>query len=238
MIASEKNKAAYKKVNTILVDIKMEDREDGSKLLYAVVPLEPHPYRLTERLQHWAAVTPDNIFIGRRNEAGSWDTLTYAETFTKVKSIAQALLNRKISTITPVAILSENSVEHALIALAALHTGIPHSPVAPAYSLRSVDFDKLKHVIGLLTPGLIFVQDAKKYEKALKAVANNVEVVSLIKPDEDSPVEIDCFPCFPKNFQPLQPRRPAFSWPQSHWRIEDPHAPRFPHPRGAAPDQQ
>ena len=185
MIASEKNKAAYKKVNTILVDIKMEDREDGSKLLYAVVPLEPHPYRLTERLQHWAAVTPDNIFIGRRNEAGSWDTLTYAETFTKVKSIAQALLNRKISTITPVAILSENSVEHVLIALAALHTGIPHSPVAPAYSLRSVDFDKLKHVIGLLTPGLIFVQDAKKYEKALKAVANNVEVVSLIKPDED-----------------------------------------------------
>ena len=71
------------------------------------------------------------------------------------------------------------------MALAALHIGIPYSPITPAYSLRSTDFDKLKHVINLLTPGLIFVQDGKKYEKALKAVAKDVEVVSLVKPDGD-----------------------------------------------------
>lgn len=185
MLTSEKNKAAYKKIDTISIDIEMQRNADGTKLLFAVIPLEPHFYRLTERLKHWAAVTPYTIFIGRRNEAGSWDTLTYAETFTKVKSIAQALLSRKLSNETPVTILSENSIEHALIALAALHIGLPHSPIAPAYSLRSVDFEKLKHVINLLTPGLIFVQDGKKYEKALEAIAQDVEIISLVKPDGD-----------------------------------------------------
>ncbi len=185
MLSSENNRLAYKKIDTITVDIQMQHSADGTKLLYAVIPLEPHPYRLTERLKHWANVTPNNIFIGRRNEAGSWDTLTYAETFAKVKSIAQALLNRKISTATPVTILSENSIEHALIALAALHAGIPHSPIAPAYSLRSADLEKLKHVINLLTPGLIFVQDGKKYEKALEAIAKDVEIISPVKPDGD-----------------------------------------------------
>jgi feruloyl-CoA synthase len=136
-------------------------------------------------LKHWASVAPNRIFIGRKNAAGTWDTLTYAETFIKVKSIAQALLNKKISSSQPVVILSENSIEHGLMALAALHIGIPYSAIAPAYSLRSTDFDKLKHVINLLAPGLIFVQDGKKYGNALKAIAKDTEVVSLVKPGEE-----------------------------------------------------
>ena len=95
------------------------------------------------------------------------------------------MLQRKVSSSRPIAILSENSIEHALMALAALHVGVPYSPIAPAYSLRSTDFEKLKHVINLLTPGLIFVNDGKRYERALKAVAKDVEVISLVKPDGD-----------------------------------------------------
>jgi len=182
MIASGKNTVAYKKIETIKVDIKMEHRADGSVILYSTIPLEAHPFRLTERLLHWAAVAPGRIFIGRRNTMGAWDTLTDSETLTKVKSIAQALLNKNVSAERPIAILSENSIEHGLLALAALHIGIPYSSITPAYSLRSTDFDKLKHVINLLTPGLIFVQDGIKYEKALKAVAKDAEVVAVSNP--------------------------------------------------------
>ncbi len=163
--------------------MKRQDFADGSIILKSNVSLEPFPYRMTERLIYWASTVQDRIFIGRKNEAGKWDTLTYGETFIKVKSIGQALLNRKISPSHPIAILSENSIEHALIALAALHVGIPYSPIAPAYSLRSADFEKLKHVINLLTPGLIFVSDGNKYEKALQAVALGSEVVTVTKPD-------------------------------------------------------
>ena len=178
MLASEKYTVDYRKADTIKIDIKKELRPDGTVLLRSAVALEPHPYRLTERLKHWAAVAPQRIFIGRRNEAGEWDVLTYSETLSKVESIAQSLLQRNVSTERPIAILSENSIEHALMALAALHIGVPYSAITPAYSLRSTDFEKLKHVINLLTPGLIFVQDAKKYEKALQAVAKGIEVVS------------------------------------------------------------
>lgn len=185
MIASEKDKTTYKKTDTITVDIKKYNRADGTIILYSAIPLESYPYRLTERLKHWATVAPDRIFIGRKNSNGGWDTLTYSETFNKVKNIAQALLHKNISSENPVAILSENSIEHALIALAALHIGIPYSSIAPAYSLRSVDFDKLKHVINLLTPGLIFVQDENKYGQALQTVSNGIEVVAVtVKNDQ------------------------------------------------------
>ena len=176
---------ASKKIDTIKVDIRKQNLEKGSVILNSMVPLEAHPYRLTERLKHWANVAPDRIFIGRKNAAGTWNTLSYAQTFAKVRSIAQALLKSKASTSRPMAILSENSIEHALMTLAALHVGIPYSPIAPAYSLRSIDYDKLKHVINLLTPGLIFVNDGKKYLNALKAIAKDVEVVSLIDPGDN-----------------------------------------------------
>ncbi|MDX2047264.1 MAG: feruloyl-CoA synthase, partial [Chitinophagaceae bacterium] len=182
MIASEINKTGFKKVNTIKIDIEKELRPDGVVLLRSAIQLDPHPYRLTERLVHWAAVAPGRIFIGRKNESGDWITLTYDETFARVKSIAQALLQKNVSAERPIAILSENSIEHALMALAALHIGVPYSAITPAYSLRSTDFEKLRHVIGLLTPGLIFVQDAKKYERALQAVAKGVEVVGTLNP--------------------------------------------------------
>ena len=173
----------YKKIKTIHVDIYKEIYADGSILLRATEPLEPHHYRLTERLMHWAMVAPNRIFIGQKNKEGKWDTLTYSETFLSVKKVGQALLDRKLSKETPIAILSENSIEHAVLALACLHVGIPYSAISPAYSLRSNDFEKLKYIVEMLSPRLIFVSDAEKYSKALRSVAKNIEVVSCTEAD-------------------------------------------------------
>jgi len=180
---NSKSMSHFRKVTTIPIDIKKQIRKDRSIILQSAISLEPHPYRITEKLLHWSSVTPNKIFIGKRHQSGSWESLTYAQTVSKMRCIAQALLERNVSVENPIAILSDNSIEHALIALAALHVGIPYSAISPAYSLRSVEFEKLKHVIGLLTPGLIFVQDGNQYEKALTAIAHGVEVVSLIKPN-------------------------------------------------------
>jgi feruloyl-CoA synthase len=174
-----------KDATTTETSVKQKILADGGRLLCSTIALEPFPFRLTERLKHWATVAPDQVFIGRKNEGGTWDTLTYAETFEKVRCIAQALLHRNVSVDRPLAILSENGIEHALISLAALHVGIPYSPISPAYSLRSTDFEKLRHVIRLLTPGLIFVSDARKYQKALHAVAKEIEVVCCVAPQGD-----------------------------------------------------
>jgi feruloyl-CoA synthase len=177
-------KTPFLKIKTIKTDITKEVKEDGSTILKSTVPLKNRPHRITQRLIHWAKKTPDKIFLGQRSPlgAGGWRTLTYAETFEKVKSIARYLLHANVSPEKPIAILSENSIEHGLMALAALHIGIPYSSIASAYSLKSTDFEKLKHTINLLTPGLIFVQDGKQYEKALQAVASDFEIVSVNNP--------------------------------------------------------
>jgi feruloyl-CoA synthase len=77
-----------------------------------------------------------------------------------------------------VAILSENDIEHALLALACMHVGIPYVPVSPAYSLISADFGKLRQAIRLLTPGLVFAASAERYARATEAaIAPGTEVV-------------------------------------------------------------
>lgn len=182
MVHSKENITGHHKIDTIKIDIQKQARADGSILLSSAIPLESYPYRLTERLKHWATVKPGDIFIGQKNKDGLWQTLTYSETFKTVQRIAQALLDKNLSAEKPLVILSENSIEHALVALAALHVGIPHSAIAPAYSLRSKDFSRLRYIIELLQPGLLFVSDAKKYEQALKAVAGKTEIVVVSNP--------------------------------------------------------
>lgn len=131
-------------------------------------PLEDYPEKLTEKLIYWATEKPDTVFIAKRNEAGEWVKLTYAETLQKVERIAQYLLNLELSEERTLVILSENSLEHALLALAAVHIGIPYSPISPPYSLVSDDFGKLRHTLQLMTPGLIFAQNGRVYAKALE----------------------------------------------------------------------
>ncbi len=174
--------------------------EGGHIILKSTVSLKKRPHRITQRLVHWAKKTPDKVFIGQRTEqspmgAGGWQTLTYAQTLEAVKSIAQYLLQTNVSPERPIAILSENSLEHGLIALAALHIGVPYSPIAPAYSLKSTDFDKLKHTINLLTPALIFVQNGKQYEKALNAVAKNISVVAVNDPLSNHTAFVETLHC-------------------------------------------
>ena len=83
---------------------------------------------------------------------GDWRTLTYAQTLAQVRGIAQALLERKLSAERPIAILSGNDIEHALLGLAAMIVGIPYAPISVPYSLMSSDFGKLKSIIEILTP--------------------------------------------------------------------------------------
>lgn len=143
-------------------------RADGVILLQAPHKLEAYPARLTERLLHWAQHAPDRLFLAQRDGQGEWQTLTYAQTLAHVRSLAQGLLAQQLSSERTLAILSENSLEHALLALAAVHVGIPYAPISPPYSLLSQDFGKLRHTLQLMTPGLIFASDGQRYEKALR----------------------------------------------------------------------
>ena len=156
--------------------VALRDGASGTHYLRAEQDLNPYPERLTDRLQHWAQVKPDHTFMARRiktadGHLGLWKHIDYAQAWTTARSIAQGLINQGLNPEKPVAILSENSLEHALLALGCLIAGVPYTPVSPPYSLISQDYDKLKHILRTVTPGLVFAQDAR-YAKAIAATVD------------------------------------------------------------------
>jgi feruloyl-CoA synthase len=149
--------------------VSVDHRPDGSILLRPLQQLGDYPPRLTDRLHHWAREAPQRIFMAERNGSGGWRTLRYGELLGASRAIGSALSARGLSAERPLMILSGNSIDHALMAFGALYAGIPFCPVSPAYALISSDFAKLKYVIGLMTPGLVFADDAALFAPAIAA---------------------------------------------------------------------
>src|SRR3954447_9781064 len=159
--------------------VDIERRDDGTIYLRPKAKLGDYPVRITDRLHHWAKAAPNRIFMAERELGGGWRQVTYAQLLTSTRAIASALLARGLSAEKPIVILSGNSIDHALLAFGALYAGIPFCPVSPAYSLVSNDYAKLGFVMNLLTPGLVFADNAGKFADALAAnVPENVEIVA------------------------------------------------------------
>lgn len=180
------SEASFLKIPTIDIDIEKRVDQQGNVYLKSNIDLKPHPYQMTERLVFWAAQTPDSIFLAQRGKDRRWVKLTYRDVWERVQKVGQYLINSNLSADRPLAILSHNSLEHAIVALAALHVGIPYAPISPAYSLKTNDYAKLGHCIKILTPGLIFVQDVCVYEHAVQSVAAEIPMLAVEKGDSDS----------------------------------------------------
>src|SRR4051812_14046499 len=146
----------------------IERREDGAVLLRAAEPLAAYPRSITERLTHWAGVAPERTLLAWR-EGDRVARLTYGEALSRVRSVAQALLDRGASAERPLAILSGNDVNHLVLALAAQYAGVLYAPVSPAYSLVSRDLGTLRQIAQVLTPGLVYAADAR-YVHALASI--------------------------------------------------------------------
>src|SRR4029077_6549711 len=117
--------------------------------------------------------------LAQRDAEGGWRNLTYGDAYRRVGRIGQALLDRGLSQDRPLVILSDNDIEHALLALACLYVGVAYVPVSSAYSLVSTDHAKLKYVIALLTPGLVYAADGARFAKAIAAaVPAGTEIVT------------------------------------------------------------
>src|SRR5664280_3167101 len=130
-----------------------------------------------------AKAAPERVFLGQRDAQGRWRTLSYAQVLALTKRIGAALLRRGLSPERPIAVISGNDIEHALLALAAMNVGIPYAPISAAYSLLSSDFGKLRAIIDLLTPGLVFANDGLPFARALYAtVPDSIELVVTRNP--------------------------------------------------------
>ena len=171
--------------------VDIEHVPGGGLILRSPMPLEPYAANLCSYLLEWAEQAPGRTFIAERTAAGEWRHLSYTDALTSTRALAQGLIDLGVSSAHPLMILSENSIDNALLQLAAMFVGLPVAPVSPAYSLMSQDFGKLMHVFDLLQPKAVFAADADVYSNALSAL--NTQGVSVVV-KRNAPEEIDATP--------------------------------------------
>ena len=171
-------------------EIKVEKRADGAIVLRSPQALKPYARAVGDWLVQWHERAPERTFLAERKGEG-WRRVSYRDALADARRIGQALLNLGLGPDRPVAILSDNSVDHALLALGAMHVGVPVAPVSPAYSLMSKDFAKLKYIFELLRPGLVFAEQPEKFAPALAAVgATSTPVARLLETNPGSTMEL------------------------------------------------
>ena len=177
-------KPAFRKIEWLKRDIAVERRPDGVIVLKSRIPLKAYEKHIPASLAKWAGEAPSRVWLAQRTGADrQWRKVSFGEAKRTVDGLTQALLNLKLEPGSPVAILSGNSIEHALMTQAAMQARFPAAPVSPAYSLMSHDHVKLKYLFDLIKPRVVMVQDGPAFEKALKALPlDGVTVIHVTRP--------------------------------------------------------
>ncbi len=157
--------------------VQREPLPGGGFVLRSADALQPHARCVGDWLEHWALTTPDGLFLAERDGTGVWRRLSYAQVREQVGRVAQALLELRVNAWHPVVVLSDNSIDHALLALAAMHIGRAVCTVSSAYCRLTKDYGKIKSILDALRPGLVYASDPAVYGAAIKAWGGKAPVV-------------------------------------------------------------
>lgn len=182
-------KPPFRKMDWLARDIAVERRDDGVIVLksrFELMDYEPH---IPALLAKWASERPDRTWLAQRKGPDrQWRKLSYAEAKQTVDALTQGLLDLEVEPGRAIAILSGNSLEHALMTQAGMQARLPVAPISPAYSLMSQDHAKLKYLFALVRPAVVLVQDGVMFDKALKALdLEGVTVVHVDRPADGIP---------------------------------------------------
>jgi feruloyl-CoA synthase len=170
-------------------DVELTRQADGSYLMRSVEPLADYDHRIGAWLDRWALEAPDRAFIIEQTKSEQTKneqtkngerTIRYGEAREAALALAEGLLSYDLGPERPIAILAANSIDYALMILAAVFVGIPFVPIAPAYALQTTDYLKLSHSFRLLTPGMVVVDDGQLYREAIeRTLGTTIPIVAL-----------------------------------------------------------
>ncbi|MGV9010478.1 AMP-binding protein [Brevundimonas sp.] len=167
------------------VGLEVETRTDGTLILSARAPLVGHDSNLLRVFWGHADATPDRIWIARRGgEARDWQVQSYAQGRNDVSAVAAWLIRQNIAAGRSVLVLSENSVAHAAWLFGAMAAGVPICSVSVNYSLLSTDFERLRYVVDLVKPAVIFAEQGASFARALAAVPPADAIVVSAQPQD------------------------------------------------------
>jgi feruloyl-CoA synthase len=177
----------FRETDFLPVDLAVERRTDGAIVLRSRIPLREFEPCLPRVLAVQAARLGNKPYlVQRRGPQRAWTPHSYAATKRDTDAIAQWLLNRKIARDRPILLLSGNSIAHALVKFGGMAVGVPACPVSANYGLMDSNFARLRHVVQLTRPGVVFVEQAKPFARALEQVDFGDAIVLTATP-EDAP---------------------------------------------------
>ncbi|MDF1710508.1 MAG: AMP-binding protein, partial [Paracoccaceae bacterium] len=157
----------------------IEQRTDGTILMFQAGEAPRLADTIAARIGHWAQVAPDRTALAQRGADGAWHRISYAALWQAMRHLGAGLLSRGLGQDRPVLILSENALDHAMLALAGQYAGVPTAALSTAFSLVSDSFDKLR-------PGLVYASDGARYGRALAAVGDDILKVCSANPPADA----------------------------------------------------
>lgn len=157
--------------------IDLRTAADGTVYLGCGIALQESRPLLPDYLERAAQIRPDVTFLAERDATGQWRRLTYAAALRDTAAVATWLIRKGFGPGgAPLMILSENSIEHALLTLGALRAGVAAVPVSPTFSAGN-EFTRLGYALDLVQPGIVYAQDAARYAKALEYVSDGKRIV-------------------------------------------------------------
>jgi feruloyl-CoA synthase len=173
------------------VDVAMQRRADGAIVLVSRRPPAAWEESVPAVLRAWAAAHPNRTLAAQRDDHDRWVPLTYGDARGQADSLAQSFLDLGLGPERPVLVLSGNSVEHLLVTLGAYTAGVPVVPISVAYSLMSTDHARIRAIAELVTPGLVFVDDAGPFAAALDALGDHVGTTVIARGDRPGALRLD-----------------------------------------------
>ena len=150
--------------------VEVRRAENGIVYLSCGLPYEPGLPSLIDYLARATDLRPNTTFLAERDGSGQWRRLSYAAASRDSSAVATWLIRKGFGPDSaPVMILSENSIEHALLMLGAMRAGVAAVPVSPTYSFGK-DLERLGYALDLTQPSLVYAGDAARYGAALEYV--------------------------------------------------------------------
>lgn len=144
-------------------------RADGTVILSSPPAPAIEQNGFVDFLPYWAQRRGNTPAFSERQAQGEWRSITWGGLWSQVRNVAAGLLNLGLGQGRPLMLLSGNSIEQAIVLLAAEYAGVPTAPVSPAYSTISSDCARLKDIAARVQPAAIFVQEHAMFERAIAA---------------------------------------------------------------------
>ena len=142
------------------IEVDVTEQDNGNLILQNRTPLAEYPANLCTWLHQNAGKSPDKSFLRQRDAEGNWTGPSYKETLALVNRISNGLIELGLNDSRPVAVLSENSINMALIQMAAMQVGLAVVPISFAYSVRSQTGSHIRHILEVSNASILVMSNA------------------------------------------------------------------------------